>query len=241
MGNSQTFGAFPDTSWSLIGRVAAGDSAGSREALGVLLGMYLPALRARLVLDRRVNPDLAEDVLQDFVADKILAQELIARACREKGKFRSFVLTALDRYLIDRLRRDAGPSRSQPPLDAEVEHLAAAGQGPCDAFVREWARQLVAQAIQRTQAECAARNRPDLWALFCGRVLECGPDGAQPTPYEQFMAEFGFTSVAQASNALVTAKRMFLRSLRSVVAEYIEDPAQIDDEIADIRSALAPQ
>ncbi|HXE55844.1 MAG TPA: hypothetical protein VN541_22660 [Tepidisphaeraceae bacterium] len=238
MGNSEAIGAFPATSWSLIGRVASGDAADSRRALGVLLEMYLPALRARLIVDRRVNPNLAQDVLQGFVADKILAQELISRASRERGKFRSFVLTALDRYLIDRLRGKASASRNASSMASEVEQLPAPGQGPCDAFVREWARQLVAQAVKRMEAECAARNRPDLWALFRGRLLECGPDGAQPAPYGQFMAEFGFTSVAQASNALVTAKRMFLRCLRSVVAEYIEDPAQIDAEIADIRAAL---
>jgi RNA polymerase sigma-70 factor (ECF subfamily) len=234
---------FPATSWSLIGRVAGGDDpAMRREALGQLLKQYLPALRARLVLDRRLEADRAEDVLQGFIADKIVEQELVARADRERGKFRSFVLTALDRYLIDRLRAEraerAGPLNQQAK-STDLESPTPSGDNPSHAFVREWARQVVAQAVRRLEAECEARARLDLWELFRGRVLDCAMNGAEPRPYEQFMAEFGFTSVAEASNALVTAKRMFQRMLRSVVADYIGDPGQVEAEIADVRSALA--
>lgn len=239
MGTLGALGPFPVTSWSLIGRVRSGDAAARREALGQLLNKYLPALRARLVVDRRINPARAADVLQGFVADKIVEQDLIGRADRERGKFRSFVLTALDRYLIDRLRADAAGSRGVEPDDSALERVAASDTDVCSAFVQEWARQVIAQAVDRLQAECAAGLRPDLWALFRGRVLDCAMNGAAPAPYEQLMAEFGFVSTAAASNALITAKRMFYRSLRAVVGEYVADPEQIDAEIADLRAALA--
>ena len=55
----------------------------------------------------------------------------------------------------------------------------------------------------------------DIWGVFEARVL--GPlfQNAEPVPYEQIVARFGFKSPAQASNVLVSARRMFERVLRS--------------------------
>ena len=70
---------------------------GRREALGVLLRRYVPALRAHLVVQKRVPRDAAADLIQGFVCDKVVEQGLLAGADRCKGKFRSFLRTALDR------------------------------------------------------------------------------------------------------------------------------------------------
>jgi hypothetical protein len=51
--------------------------------------------------------------------------------------------------------------------------------------------------------------------------------------------KFGFRSPTEASNALVTAKRMFVRALRAVVAEYARDENGIDREIEELRAILS--
>jgi hypothetical protein len=53
------------------------------------------------------------------------------------------------------------------------------------------------------------------------------------------VVRFGFKSPTEASNALVTAKRMFVRALRSVVAEYATDEAGINGEIEELRAILS--
>src|SRR4051794_11467498 len=88
---------FPATHWSLIDR--AREPASRREALATLLVRYLPALRAHLLAARRVPPDRIEDTLQAFVTDKVIEQNLLAHADREKGKFRSFLVSTFDRYV----------------------------------------------------------------------------------------------------------------------------------------------
>src|SRR4051812_38640775 len=92
-----TASGFPMTQWSLVAR-AGQPPAEARAALDVLLRRYAPALRAHLLLDRRMSGDRskAEDVLQGFVADKVLERNLIALADRERGRFRTFLLAALD-------------------------------------------------------------------------------------------------------------------------------------------------
>jgi hypothetical protein len=49
------------------------------------------------------------------------------------------------------------------------------------------------------------------------------------------MRRIGFKTPLQASNALVTAKRMFERQLRSVVAEYAGDESEVESELMDLR------
>jgi hypothetical protein len=70
-------------------------------------------------------------------------------------------------------------------------------------------------------------------------VLRPSVDGTPPLPYDQLVARFGFRSPGQASDVLMTAKRMFARTLRAVVGEYAEDEQAVEDEISEVRAILA--
>jgi len=63
--------------------------------------------------------------------------------------------------------------------------------------------------------------------------------GVEPVSNEQLAIQFSLSSAHGASNLMITGKRMFARSLRGVVGEYIEDDRLIDQEIADLRAILA--
>ena len=231
--------AFPATAWSLVARAASATPQERSAALEALLQRYLPALRVRLVFDKRIEEHKAEDLLQEFVAHKILEQDLISLADPSKGRFRTFVLTALDRFVIDRFRFDAAARRSAPHASPDAMDTAASDEPePSAAFDLEWARQVIDEAARRMQAHCQATGRTDLWELFRCRVFDPSLDGSDPEPYDRLVKRFGFTSPAVASNALVTAKRMFERTLRTVVGEYASEEAEIDREIADLRRAV---
>ena len=87
-------GRLPTTHWSLVARAGLDDNDAKREALGELLVRYLPALQAHLVYGKQLNADEAEDVLQEFIACRVVEKDLIGRADRELGRFRTFLLTA---------------------------------------------------------------------------------------------------------------------------------------------------
>ena len=225
---------FPATQWSLVDAVRRGEPQARRRALDTLLTRYLPALRAYLVLERRMDADRAADVLQSFVADKIVERDLIARAEKSRGKLRTFLLTALQRFAIDAGRkRDARAAPSVEELDAG--HAAA----PSAAFDREWAAQVINQTLARMEANTRQWGRLDLWEIFKGRVVAPAFDNAAPTPYEQLTGRFGFSSNDQAANALVTAKRLFARLLREVISEYAPDADDLEEELRELRAALA--
>ena len=231
--------AFPATAWSLVARAASSTPQERSAALEALLRKYLPALRVRLVIDKRIDQHKADDLLQEFVTHKILEQDLIARADRGKGRFRTFVLTALDRYVIDRARYEAAAKRSAHHTSPDAMDTVASDEPePSAAFDLQWARQVIDEAARRMHLHCQTTARLDLWELFRCRVLDPALEGAEPEPYDRLIRRFGFTSPAVACNALVTAKRMFERNLRAVVAEYAADEADIDREIAELRRAV---
>jgi len=240
---SNSFCSFPTTQWTAIGHAGGGEGDAARRALGQLLTRYLPAMRAHLVLERRISRDAADDVLQGFVAGHVLEKNLVAQADRARGKFRTFLLTALNHYLWHRARHDGALSRSPGPgRHVPLDHHAAAlpdGQPGSDAFDVAWAREVVREALSRMRAECERSKRPGLWALFEGRVVAPALEGTEPLAYEQMAGRFGFHSLSQATNALVTAKRMYGRCLRAVVAEYAGGDGEVEEELRHLKQILA--
>ena len=232
---------FPGTQWSLVARAGHGTEATRRDAMEVLLRRYLGPMRAHLVLDKAFPPDWADDLLQGFATDKIVGQNLLARADHNRGRFRNFLLTALDRYAVDRLRAEAtdkrGPSHAAG-LDLQGLECADPGPGPSGAFDFAWAQEVIVEAVGRTREYCQAVERPAVWGVLWARVLAPAMEGAEPAAYERLVAEFGLRSPAHACNVLTTGKRLFARVLRSVVGEYVEE-ADVEDDINDLYSALA--
>lgn len=234
---------FPTTQWSLVDLVRRGDSRATRVALEELLKRYLPALQAHVVRRRHISPDDSDDLIQEFIASKILEKDLLARADRELGRFRSYLLKALDRFVIDWVRHAQAKKRS--PTDGAVVPLSDGDQGlrsdqsPSDIFDRTWARGVLAEALRRMRNQCETSGRMELWCVFECRLLDPLLKGAEPIDYENLVGRFGLTSPAQASNLLITAKRMCVRALRLVVAEYSRDDEEIEQEISELRQVLA--
>src|SRR5687767_826069 len=121
-----TTGEFPSTRWSLVCRAA---EAGENEAaLELLLQQYLRPMKRYVTARWRINAAAADDLLQEFVAEKILKQEILATAEANRGKFRSFLLTVLNRfssnYFRDQRRMKRGGGAVQSLTDVEA-NLAA--------------------------------------------------------------------------------------------------------------------
>jgi len=238
-----TPGVFPTTDWSLVGH--AGDELDGRRraALDELLRRYWPALKAHLVIARRIDPHDADDLLQSFIADKVLERNLVGVAEPAKGRFRGLLVAALDHYAANELRRRSSRKRAAEravSLEAHDQDCRWAAVAPPDqVFDVMWARQLLHEVAARMKTECLAAGRESWWGVFESRVLAPALEGTAPLGYEELVARFGFPSPVQASNALMTAKRMFARLLRATVAEYALDSEDIDTEIRDLERIVS--
>lgn len=241
--------SFPSTHWSLVGQVGMGGEADRLNALGQLIQRYLPPMRAHLAQAKRLPAQDVEDVLQAFVAEKVLAQNVVTRAEAARGRFRTFLLTSLNNFLASRQRHDfrqkrGGGWRAVADGDRLLAVVAAdtfgTADGPqADAFDVAWAREVLRQAIELMRAECESGGRASTWGVFCARVLDPIFADVPPVPYPELVQRFGFDSPAQASNALVTANRHFMRVLRRVVGGYEQDPAAIEAELLDLRRIVS--
>jgi RNA polymerase sigma-70 factor (ECF subfamily) len=191
---------------------------------------------------KKVDRDQVDDVVQGFISGKVLEADLIGRADRSKGKFRSLLLTALDRYVISVRRHEQtqkrGASRTAA-MDGEQEMSLVGPAGSADAFDVAWARQVLRQTLARMQEACEADGRPDVWGVFESRILKPAMDGSQPPDYEQIVQRFGYRAPTQMWNAVRTGKQLFARLLRSVIAEYTDADDQVEGELRDLREICA--
>lgn len=235
------FHPFPSTDWADLrhGAVAAG--AARQGAVERLARRYHRPLRAYLMAQRGLSAAVAEEVLQAFYCEKMLDAGFIARADPARGKFRSFLLASLNHFVVDSHRRRVAGQRKDGDLIAADRLDALAQDAPVCAFELQWARYVLDEVLQRMERACVASGREDIWRIFDARVLSPALDGVEPVAYEQLVAQFGLKSPLQAANVLITAKRMFDRTLREVLTEGLESPSagQVDSEIRELMAILA--
>ena len=182
-----------------------------------------------------------DDAIQGFLASQVLEKDLIAKAQRERGKFRTFLLTALSRYLVSEFRKKTTLRRApQGLVDMTGVDPPAQGACPDQGFEVEWARLVLKQTIERLREECIQLGREDVWGVFEARLYLPLFHEHPKLSYAQIVSRYRIKSPTDASNLLVAAKRMFRRLLRSVISEYaIHDPNEVDEEIADLMKILA--
>jgi RNA polymerase sigma-70 factor (ECF subfamily) len=233
-------GRFSTPQWSLV--LAAGDSQSpdSREALATLCQIYWYPIYA-LVRHLGEDPDSAQDLTQGFFAD-LLERRFFKVAKPERGRFRSFLKTAVHHYLSHerdraRARKRGGGTR---PLgldfdDAESRYKleAADDQSPDKLFEKRWARALLTRAIRRLREETRPSEDGD-------RLRRLVPflTGETPHPtYAQVAAELG-SSESAVKAAVHRMRRRFGKLLREEVAQTVGNPIEIDEELRHLFAVL---
>lgn len=213
--------------------LAAGDStrADAANALEELCRTYWPPLYA-YVRHRGYPPTDAEDLTQQFFA-RLLAHNSLASADPARGRFRTFLLTSLQRFLISEWRRAVAQRRDLSqvvPLEpAAAESLiapAGPGEPPELGFDRCWADTLLRRALDRLQADYEANGRralyealkPFVWGERSG--AGCG----------EIAAELRLSEGA-ARVAVHRLRSRFRELLRAEVALTVADEADVDAEL----------
>ena len=152
------------TRWSIVLRAQSEPSADSRSALEALCRGYWYPLYAYV---RRVGrtPHDAEDLTQEFFA-RLLEKGWLLSASPENGRFRTFLLMALKRFMAKEWHRSTalkrGGGQSPLPLDTTDAERRYAGEpmtAPDEIYERRWAMTLLDQALARLSAEFSAGGK----------------------------------------------------------------------------------
>ena len=183
------------------------------------LRIYLVCLLARFPSHRNE----ADDLLQDFIMKKILQPGWLENADPHKGRFRDFLKSSLRNFVVGEVRNREAEKRGGKNPSVPLEDLEQELAGPepnTDSFDIAWLRMLLAEALEQMQRSCDASENSHIWKIFHTRVIQPALEGAEPVAYDSLVQQCGFKSPSQATNALATAKRMFARHLRAVIAQY---------------------
>jgi RNA polymerase sigma-70 factor (ECF subfamily) len=239
--NSIVTPGYPTTHWSQIFLAGEQDQAEGQDALDRLLRRYYPPLLAHLRFKFRATDDDARDWLQSFVEKKVLQARLLTRARRERGRFRTFLLNALDNFVLSEFRRARCASRLPDGglMSLEEQATDAAAAPESDPFDREWAVNVIQEAGRRTRTYYKDKGSENSWAVFDVGVLQKQVEGLKPPSHADLARQFGFDSGRQVSNAIITVGRRYGAILREIIGEYVEDEAAIDAELRELMAILS--
>src|SRR5438552_12075356 len=166
---------FPSTHWSAV--LAAGRNQAepeiARAALAQLCQTYWAPLYS-FVRSRGYTVHDAQDLTQSFFAH-LIEHKIYARADRQKGRFRSFLLASLKNFLADAfdrertLKRGGGqhflPLHEEQAKEAEsLFHPYSSATSEDWIFDRSWADALIAAGLERLSADYEGESKEKLFS-----------------------------------------------------------------------------
>lgn len=182
----------------------------------------------------------AQDLVQGFL-ERLLERRDLDTLSPEKGRLRTFLLTALRNFTIKQAERDKaskrGGGRPLLPLDAEeAERLSLpdlSAESPEAAFDRQWARTVLSRALGRLREEHCARNKD---AFF--EALAPFLEGAGTNEYESAAMKLGMKKGAVAV-AVHRMRGRLQELLRAEVLQTVGSHAEAEAELRELLEALA--
>ena len=239
-GSNETFDT---THWTQIHDVAAEGDARGHAAMDRVLAQYWKPVYCYLRRKGHGN-EQAKDLTQGFF-EVALRRELIQQADPAKGRFRTFLLTALDRY-VRNVHRDATAKKRQPAtrtvslhaLPAPEMPLAAQDATPEAAFHYAWASQLLSETLAAVERQCRWRGQSTHWEVFREKFLQPILDGRDAPSLSQLCDKHGIESEIRASNMIITVRRKLRAVLSDCLHRCAGPQADIDEEIGDLLKIL---
>lgn len=220
---------FPDTHWSQLAEATLNGSETGREALGQMYSIYRKPVRS-YILSRGWPPHEADDLTQSFFLHAI-ENHILRRADQERGRFRSFLLTILNRYLLSERDRRRAAKRGGGEALVTIENLDTLTDGeenPADVFDKEWALATMQSALSVVAGECRKTRGEDAFGVI-SRFLGVGGEG--PPDYQSAAEQLGMTAGALRTD--VCHWRAKLRTtLTSQVRKTVSAPHEVQEEMA---------
>jgi len=224
---------FATTHWSVVLAAADAASPGAAEALEQLCRAYWYPLYA-YVRRKGHTPEDAQDLTQEFFT-RFLAKNCLGRADRQRGRFRTFLLTSLQNFLAhewERARAEKrGGGRTPIPWDeqsaeARYQLESPAGLTADKVFEQRWAFALFQRALARLQQEFVTDGKGEQFDELKAFLQGEAEGGA----YAGVAARLGMTPGA-AAVAVHRLRRRYGQLVREEVAHTVTNPGEVDEEM----------
>jgi len=241
LGNASPRGAvFVTTHWSEVITAGRNDTSRAQRALEHLCRTYWYPLYAYVRRRGHSQAD-AQDLTQGFFAS-LLENQSLARANPERGRFRSFLLTSLNHFLINEWKKGQAEKRgggcpalsldwaaAEQRFDLEPADPAA----PDRAYDKQWALTLLAEVMNRLEGEYEGEGKADLFAALKDTLL----GSRESQPYVELAGRLGMNETA-VRVAVHRLRRRYRELIRDEIAQTLERTQDVEAEMQHLFQAL---
>jgi RNA polymerase sigma factor (sigma-70 family) len=224
--------AFTTTQWSVV-LEAQGESPEAQEALEKLCRVYWRPIYS-FVRRQGAGPEEAQDLTQGFFA-LLLERRDLRTVRKEKGRLRSYLLSAVKHFLADERRRAMAIKRGKGERLISLEQLRAeewGGMEPTDPltaeriYERRWACTLLDRVLSRLEDKYRTRGNAELFDSF-NQLLADEPGAPSQA---DIAAQLGMTENA-VSQAYHRFRQSYQSFLREEIAHTVATPGDIENEL----------
>jgi RNA polymerase sigma-70 factor (ECF subfamily) len=219
---------------------AGGSSTEGKSALEHLCRTYWYPLY--LYVRRQGHPvEDAQDLTQQFFA-RLLEREYLRLADKTRGRFRTFLLSSLKRFLINewkqanRQKRGGGfefVSRDADTVEGRFLAEPADHRTPDKAYERQWALVVLGRVLEQLRAEFASVGRALVFDALKPQLIGDGCDDS----YAEIGRRLGMTE----ANLKVTMHRLrhrFRDLLKQEIRQTVANQTEVEEEIQHLIVAL---
>lgn len=236
-------GCFVTTHWSVVLTAGRSDTTRAHEALEKLCRAYWFPLYA-YARRRGYSVEDAQDLTQEFFA-RVLEHHWLSRADQARGRFRTFLLTAMERFLANEwdkvraLKRGGGQRNIPIQLDtAETRYGVepADTRTPEQAFEYRWALALLDEVVGQLEAEFRSRGQSEMFTA----LKPCLVGDRASQPYAELAGKLGMEEGA----VKVAVHRLRLRYrelLRAEIANTVDSDGEVEAEMRHLFNVLTRQ
>ena len=232
---------FTTTHWSVVLSAGRDSSTQASDALAKLCRTYWWPLYAFVRRQGHSSHD-AQDLTQEFFA-RLLEKDYLSAVDRSKGKFRSFLLAALEHFLANEWRNAHAQKRggkftfvSTDAETAEGQYLQvpASNLSPEQLFEQQWAMTLLEQTLASLREEFVASGKGALFGDL--KIFLTGEKRA--ASYAELGPKLGMTEAAL-KMAVSRMRHRYGELLRAEIANTVASPSEIDEELRALFAALS--
>jgi RNA polymerase sigma-70 factor (ECF subfamily) len=225
--------AFVTTHWSIVLTAGRCDTPRAREALSKLCQTYWYPLYA-YVRGRGHAREDAQDLTQEFFA-RLLEKNWVGSADRRKGRFRSFLLIAMKRFLADEWDKARAQKRGGGvpllPLEFDTAETRLRREPvdevtPEHSFERRWVLTLLDEVLKRLRQEYDQEGNAELFA----ELHPCLVGDRASLPYAELATKLAVSESA-AKSAVHRLRQRYRKLLRAEIAQTVADPDEVDEEL----------
>jgi len=231
---------FLTTHWSLIEDIGVSDDDKNRALVELLLKMYWKPIYCYL-RHKGYDNERSKDLTQGFFQEIVIGRKLIQHANRTRGRFRKFLLTALERYVTSEHRKESARKRMPVGRLLWLEHIDPAdlpvpmGQlTPEESFNYAWLSSLLDELLKEVEDECHKYNMAKHWQVFRDKVLQPIMEETEAPSLKELCGRYGIENPIKASNMIISVNRRFQATLKRRLRQSVSSDPEVHGELQEL-------